>query len=764
MPAFTVTLQDAIDENAVVELQLGDFVRGNDGPKGDKGDKGDTGDVTPAAEAARDAAIVAQGAAETAATNAAASAADANGVRADIANTADPLKGDALVGVKQPFTGAVARTQHAKNSENLVLTDWAVGNGIADDTTPVADALAASVSSGLIVNGLGKIYKVTVLPSDFSRFTRAAFKLDEIIYPTEDFLSAKTSKITNARAYTAWPQDKAYVLNNQIKVWCNFGDSHLDGDIRPGYVISEDGGVSYQEVTLLDPTIYGHTCWSAGVAGGFEYAIVRTTDAPPFAYKLYKRAVPSGAGGNYLSGWTVTNITFPIPVWSADVQPVMIHSFTVGTGGIIVVGGSLTEGAILYTSSDGGATWVHAQTLLQSSTAEEPSVKYEDGIYAGFMRHGGGGNPRFWISRDDLASIQFFSAPAGYFGPTPLDDATVSLQLVDGVVHAFTSYRSGTHAGDSDDQPTPLFYIRANLSSGDNIWSHAQTFRIGTAYHQELGGASGVGQGSVAHYNDKIILLYGSEERTGTVSPTNRINNLWQTVISLKKNAGQIDYRTLSPDDRSANNPFMGVSDGSWLMKEGRVVVRSDQVLSAAYPNVPSDAGNFVIDGKSSNAGITIATSAGFVAFYSVTNAGSFSGVRVDNTSGTVALMANGSEVVRLDGSTNSFRPSSNNTRDLGGGTRYWANGYINTVNTFGLRVAEGANAKQGTAVLVAGSVVVANTSVTANSRIFLTSNVPGGTPGFVRVSARTAGTSFTITSSSGTDTSTIAYQIFEPS
>jgi hypothetical protein len=80
-----------------------------------------------------------------------------------------------------------------------------------------------------------------------------------------------------------------------------------------------------------------------------------------------------------------------------------------------------------------------------------------------------------------------------------------------------------------------------------------------------------------------------------------------------------------------------------------------------------------------------------------------------------------------------------------------------------GLRVAEGANARQGTAVLVAGSKVVANTSVTANSRILLTSNADGGTPGFLRVSARVAGVSFTITSSNGADTSTVAYQIFEP-
>jgi hypothetical protein len=80
-----------------------------------------------------------------------------------------------------------------------------------------------------------------------------------------------------------------------------------------------------------------------------------------------------------------------------------------------------------------------------------------------------------------------------------------------------------------------------------------------------------------------------------------------------------------------------------------------------------------------------------------------------------------------------------------------------------GLRVAEGANAKQGTAVLAgAATTTVADTAVTANSRIFLTSQVDGGTPGFIRVSSRVAGTSFTI-SALVTDTSTVAYQIFEP-
>lgn len=79
------------------------------------------------------------------------------------------------------------------------------------------------------------------------------------------------------------------------------------------------------------------------------------------------------------------------------------------------------------------------------------------------------------------------------------------------------------------------------------------------------------------------------------------------------------------------------------------------------------------------------------------------------------------------------------------------------------VNIKEGSNAKMGLATLIAGVVVVNTTAVTANSRIMLTPQIAGGTPGFVRVSARAAGTSFTITSSSGTDTSSIAWVIFEP-
>jgi hypothetical protein len=113
-----------------------------------------------------------------------------------------------------------------------------------------------------------------------------------------------------------------------------------------------------------------------------------------------------------------------------------------------------------------------------------------------------------------------------------------------------------------------------------------------------------------------------------------------------------------------------------------------------------------------------------------------------------------------------------NNPTWLDGGN-VWLNGALSTAaytnaapgptDTPNVTMREVTNGKQGISVLVGGTVTVANTSVTASSRILVTSQLDGGTPGFLRVSARSAGVSFTITSSSGTDTSTVAWAIFEP-
>lgn len=118
---------------------------------------------------------------------------------------------------------------------------------------------------------------------------------------------------------------------------------------------------------------------------------------------------------------------------------------------------------------------------------------------------------------------------------------------------------------------------------------------------------------------------------------------------------------------------------------------------------------------------------------------------------------------------TGIYRPATNT---LGFATSTTAVGSFDSSGSFhvlvagqGLTVKEGSNAKQGVSTLSGGTVVVTNSSVTANSRIFITAQSLGtvAVPSAYGVSARTAGTSFTILASAPTDTSVVAWEIFEP-
>lgn len=66
-------------------------------------------------------------------------------IRSDLADTSSASNGDALVGVKQPFTGAVDRTQHDKNTEFVSVTDVGAvgGNGVLDKAGFEAAAAAS---------------------------------------------------------------------------------------------------------------------------------------------------------------------------------------------------------------------------------------------------------------------------------------------------------------------------------------------------------------------------------------------------------------------------------------------------------------------------------------------------------------------------------------------------------------------------------------------------------------------------------------------
>jgi hypothetical protein len=104
-----------------------------------------------------------------------------------------------------------------------------------------------------------------------------------------------------------------------------------------------------------------------------------------------------------------------------------------------------------------------------------------------------------------------------------------------------------------------------------------------------------------------------------------------------------------------------------------------------------------------------------------------------------------------------SIYPAPGATYDLGLTGNRWRDVYVSG----SVRVTEAANGKAGVATLAAGTVVVANTSVTATSRIQLHAQ-DNNTTGALRVSARTAGTSFTITSSNAADTGVVYWRMSE--
>lgn len=237
--------------------------------------------------------------------------------------------------------------------------------------------------------------------------------------------------------------------------------------------------------------------------------------------------------------------------------------------------------------------------------------------------------------------------------------------------------------------------------------------------------------GSITTLVDAVLALVGSA--------TNK------TLLTAQVTGDANPRYTLGADGKTAWGPGTTATDTN-LYRGGVNVLQTDSTLTAA--NLTTAGTLTALNGT-------------------VTGQFAFSGVATNNA---ISAMVTGDTGDRID-----IRPDG--TVFFGGGAgatdvklyRQSADklaiddDWLVNLAGKGLRVKEGSNAKQGTAVLVAGTVVVANTSVTATSRIFLTAQSVGGTAGALAVTARTAGTSFTITSTNAADTSTVAYQIFEP-
>jgi parallel beta-helix repeat protein len=196
----------------------------------------------------------------------------------------------------------------------------------------------------------------------------------------------------------------------------------------------------------------------------------------------------------------------------------------------------------------------------------------------------------------------------------------------------------------------------------------------------------------------------------------------------------------------STANGGMNVN-GTTTVQGGLLVVKRSQ--ANAFVVGPNGTTN---PSFSVNSGATSAATG-----LNVTSAAAGGGVAI------AAISSGATENVTLDAlGSGTFKINATATGAITLGQSTTVNGNL-TLGTAGnkLVITTGSNASAGTGTLSGGAVTIATTAVTANSLIFLTNTNPSSTNvGVLQVSAKTAGTSFVVSSTNAADASTFNWLI----
>jgi len=433
-----------------------------------------------------------------------------------------------------------------------------------------------------------------------------------------------------------------------------------------------------------------------------------------------------------------------------------------GTAGTININsgtntGSGANGAINITSGGGSSTTVAGGAInlfTQGNIAGSISITTNNGNSA---THGGdislvcGGQS---FSGSDGGNISIYAGQA-LLGASGTNGGSTNIQS--GAVNASSgSGRSGvlTLQGRGNNSSTPGAWPGI-VVDGNTTHPASVLIQAGEQNNSTANGPGGniVVQGgwtgsTVAGSNGGNVYIAGGYvgNMTGALGNAGTVNILggWQTSASSTGGGGAV------------NISGGGVAGGSTTGSGGAINISTAALTTTNVGNTGS------INLTTGNTGSTGAGNSGDIVLTTGTSTGGTHGVFKFLKSGIAAVVGQVWVASATDGTgywaTDPALSTPTFTGDVNVST---GNLLISTLGK-GLQIKTGTNSKLGTAVLAAGTVTVANTSVTANSQIFLTSQVNGGTPGFLRIGAKTAGTSFVITSSSGTDTSTVAWIIVE--
>lgn len=158
-------------------------------------------------------------------------------LRLNLGDSSDPSNGDALVAVKQPFTGAVPRTQHSKNTEVLSPRDFgAVADGVADDTAAFV-ALHNALPSGGTMDLQGKAYAVS------------------------DIIITKPMRVTNGTVNVLYSSTKAGIyVHDTNNVFVDNIKVVVDYANKPFYTAANVSGIHFEnctDVSVTDCTAIG---------------------------------------------------------------------------------------------------------------------------------------------------------------------------------------------------------------------------------------------------------------------------------------------------------------------------------------------------------------------------------------------------------------------------------------------------------------------------------------------------------------------------
>ena len=276
------------------------------------------------------------------------------------------------------------------------------------------------------------------------------------------------------------------------------------------------------------------------------------------------------------------------------------------------------------------------------------------------------------------------------------------------------------------------FNVGVGVQSGQNTTSDKNTF-IGyqTGVTNTSGGSNVFIGFSSGYYSNAGNLLI-----VGNVLQSNATNEAKYSLLygTFAGSAGTTSGQSLTVNGNvTANNGFLNVQGGTG---DSNLGVYAGGASAAAFVSMYTNNTNYM--------GLSGWDNVGGNLMWRIGNSG-FSGLSLYTNTGGSGGGAT-TRALSIDYSQN---------------TTLYGNLTLSTAGNK-LNIAVGTNASAGTALLAAGTITVSTTAVTANSLIMVTTQSAGtlANLGEHYISAKTAGTSFVISSSNILDNSTVAWVI----